>query len=154
MIHDPASATLVSCDLRALLFSNNGAFRTVSLEGALLLKSLNCDFNDASSDSLVSSIGSVEFVDYSVSNTTPTSSVLRGSGDASLRGCTFTSLFLTAMPVIHLPMFSTLNFPLRVIIGLLWPLFFTALRNITPARKENDMNFESVFTFYEVLERH
>ncbi|KAK2945624.1 hypothetical protein BLNAU_19479 [Blattamonas nauphoetae] len=90
------SATLDSCDLPALLFSNKEAFITVASEGTLLFKSVNCDFNDASSDSLISSFGSVELVDYSLSNIDLASSLLRDSGDLSLRGCTFTSLLDSA----------------------------------------------------------
>ncbi|KAK2943496.1 hypothetical protein BLNAU_21565 [Blattamonas nauphoetae] len=69
------SATLDSCDLHALLFSNK--------EASI----------DVSSDSIVASSGSVELVDCSLSNIALTLSLLRGSGDLSLGGCTFTSLF-------------------------------------------------------------
>ncbi|KAK2956067.1 hypothetical protein BLNAU_9044 [Blattamonas nauphoetae] len=44
------------------------------------------------------------------------------------------ALLIQILPVIHLPMFSTLNSPLRVIIGVFLPLFFTTLRNITRTR--------------------
>ncbi|KAK2946576.1 hypothetical protein BLNAU_18489 [Blattamonas nauphoetae] len=94
---EPAgSATLDSCDLPALLFSNKEAFITVASEGTLLLKSLSCDFEDASSDSLISSSGSVELVDCSLSNIALASSLLRGSGALSLGGCTFTCLLDSA----------------------------------------------------------
>ncbi|KAK2955577.1 hypothetical protein BLNAU_9435 [Blattamonas nauphoetae] len=90
--HITGTATLDSCDLPALLFSNKEAFITVASEGTLLLKSLSCDQNDASSDSLVVSSGSVALVDCSLSNIALASSLLRESGDLSLSGCTFTCL--------------------------------------------------------------